>query len=162
MIYFIPILLLIVIVYNIMVKKYNKVKEGYSTLDVYLKKRYDLIPNLVNCVKEYSSYEAKVLNDVLMIRGNNYDKELVNNIIVGFENYPFLKADDVFINLQKNLNNIEEQISAARRNYNACVNDYNNFISFFPINLIALLFRYKKCDLYGISDIEKKAVDIDE
>lgn len=155
------ILLIIIIIYNIMLKKYNKVKESYSTLDVYLKKRYDLVPNLVNCVKGYSNHEANILKDVLMIRGDSYSKDMIDNVIVSFENYPSLKVDSLFINLQRSLYDIEEQISAARRNYNACVNDYNNFISFFPVNFISLIFRYKKCRLYSISEIEKEVVDLD-
>ena len=107
-----------------MVKRYNKVKEAYSSMNVYLKKRYDLIPNLVECVKQYSVHESTLLENVLKIRNNNINMELVNNTIINFENYPSLKADKVFINLQKSLYDLEEQISAARRNYNACINPF--------------------------------------
>lgn len=151
---------LLIVVYNIVQKKFNKVKEAFSTVDVYLKKRYDLIPNLVNCVKGYSDFESKVLSDVLMSR--NYSIVNLNSAIAKFESYPNLKADTIFINLQKNLNDIEEKISAARRNYNACVNDYNNYISYFPINCIALVFGFKKEKLYSISDFEKGVVKVSE
>lgn len=150
MIYIILIILVIILIifYNIMVKRYNKVKEAYSSMNVYLKKRYDLIPNLVECVKQYSVHESTLLENVLKIRNNNINMELVNNTIINFENYPSLKADKVFINLQKSLYDLEEQISAARRNYNACINHYNSFIQLFPINLVAFLFRFKKVDFY--------------
>lgn len=150
MIYIILVILIIfvIILYNIIIKHYNKIKEAYSSLDVYLKKRYDLIPNLIECVKGYSSYESELLEKVLIIRNNNLNIDLVNNTILSFENYPLLKADKVFINLQKSLYDLEEQISAARRNYNSCVNYYNSFIQLFPINLIASLFKFKKVEFY--------------
>lgn len=159
MIYFVIILVIIVfiLVYNIIRKKCNKVRESFSTLDVYLKKRYDLIPNLVSCVRGYSIYEAETLEQVTRLR--SYDCNILKDSIINFESYPKLKADGVFINLQKNLTDIEEQISAARRNYNACVNDYNTFISIVPINLFALLYGFKKYDLYSIGIIERENVN---
>lgn len=153
---------IVIIIYNIILKKLNKVNESYATLDVYLKKRYDLVPNLINCVQGYSKYEARILSDFLSSRTENYSSEMVNDIIVNFENYPSLKADKLFLNLQHSLYDIEEQISAARRNYNACVNDYNNFICYFPINFFSYLFRFKKCKLYSIDEIEKRVVDVSE
>ena len=126
--------------YNSLVRKKNQVANIYATIDALLKKRYDLIPNLVATAQEYMEYEKDVLSEVTRLRamalsGNisdekrmEIDKKItkaLRGILVAVENYPELKANENFLQLQRTLNDIEEQISAARRAYNAAVTDYN-------------------------------------
>jgi len=167
----ISILILIIFVYNTILKKRNKLESAFSSLDVMLKKRYDLIPNVVETVKGYANYEKEVLENVTKLRNkienksdntveeisNEYNKFMKN---VGFviEKYPEIKASENFIHLQVLLNEIEEQISAARRTYNAHVESYNTYISMIPINVLASIFRFKKYNFFEISSEERDVV----
>ena len=163
------IVILVIIIYNTILSKKNKLIKAYSSLDVMLKKRYDLIPNIVECVKGYKNYESQTLEKIISLRkeadkcNSTSDMEKLQNKYRGFiseisflsEQYPDLKASENFLNLQKILNEVEEQISAARRTYNAHVENYNTYISFIPINLFANLFGFKKYDFFEISEDEK-------
>ena len=164
----IVVFLIVVIIayYNIMLRKSNKVKNAYSSIDVMFKKRNDLIPNLVNTVKGYMNYEeeclAKVINARTSINEKNKDK--INNEMSGdvkrllatAEGYPNLKANEQFLKLQKALYDMEEVISAARRTYNAHVTSFNTFISMFPNLLFAKLFGFKKYSLFKVEDSERE------
>ena len=153
---FIIIILLIynLITYNIFIKKQNSVKHAKSSIEVYLNQRFDLIPNLVKCVKEYTNYEAKIFEKVTKLRAEYMNKnELtkggildteVNKTVLLLENYPELKANEEFLNLQKNLTKMENQIQAARRIYNNEVEKYNNFTNIFPNNILANILKFKK------------------
>jgi LemA protein len=135
--------------YNDIVRKRNQTENAFGSLDVMLKKRYDLIPNLVETVKQYMVYELTVLSDVTKLRSrlsqpiSNKDKvdlhidltKGLNFIMISAENYPELKANQNFLKLQASLNETEEQISASRRYYNAAITAYNNSIRTFPANL---------------------------
>lgn len=175
MYYIIAILIVIIIVtliilYNTMLSKRNKLENAYSSLDVMLKRRYDLIPNIVDTVKAYAKYEKETLEGIMNLRkeadecNNSKDLENVssqyNNFITDVdmlaEQYPDLKASDNFIHLQKVLTDTEEQISAARRTYNAHVQNYNTYISIIPINMFAKLFNFKKYDFFEINPNEKE------
>ncbi len=163
-------LILIIIMYNMMISKRNKLKKAYSSLDVMLKKRYDLIPNLVDTVKAYKTYEADTLEKIISLRSranqckNSKDLEDVSSDFNKFrseismlaEGYPDLKANQNFMHLQKALNEIEEQISAARRTYNAHVESFNTFISMIPVNIFAALFGFKKYNFFEIDENEKE------
>lgn len=158
----IAILLLLVAVpigiYNGLVRRRNAIKNAQGSIDAVLKQRFDLLPNLVETVKRYAVHEADVLTAVTELRrGKNSYGELTaeeksafdNGFGVGLrnfyavaENYPDLKASDNFLHLQRTLNELEEQLAAARRTYNATVTDYNNAIQVFPASMIAGMFGF--------------------
>ena len=148
------ILIYILITYNIFIKKQNSVKHAKSSIEVYLNQRFDLIPNLVKCVKEYTNYEAKTFEKITKLRNEYMNKnELakggmldieINKIVLLLENYPELNANEEFLNLQKNLTKMENQIQAARRIYNNEVEKYNNFTNIFPNNILANILKFEK------------------
>jgi len=164
-----------ILIYNNLVGKKNQVSNAFSSIDVLLKKRFDLIPNLTKMVKRYMKHETDVLTQVTDMRtkalsGHMTDAQTVDmdqkvssalgQIMVAVENYPDLKASETFINLQASLNEVEEQVSAARRAYNASVKDYNNALEMFPSNILANLMRYQKKVFFEIDTQEKKPVDV--
>lgn len=156
----IAILAILLIIYNKLVKKRNAVKQSRSTIDVYLTQRFDLIPNLVNCIKEYAKHEEALLESITKLRteynqSKNLDKASIlntklNTLIAHIENYPNLKSSENFINLQKNLTKVEDQLQAARRLYNIDVTSYNTAIQVFPTNLIASLFNFTEEKLFEL------------
>lgn len=156
----IAILLVLLIMYNRLVKKRNAVKQSRSSIDVYLTQRFDLIPNLVECVKGYAKHEEKLLESITKLRTEyNVSKDLnkasllntqMNKLIAIVENYPDLKASENFLNLQKNLTKMEDQLQAARRLYNIDVTAYNTAIQVFPTNLIASAFNFTKEKLFEL------------
>lgn len=164
--------LCVILIYNSILSKKNKLLKSYSTMDVMLKKRYDLIPNIVETIKGYTKYEQDILSKITNLRKTNNstieeniknDEEysnVISNIYMLAEKYPDLKASDNFIHLQKVLVEIEEQISAARRTYNAHVEKYNTFISYFPLNIIAKFFGFRKYEFFEINSIQKENVKI--
>ena len=165
----------LILIYNNLVGKKNQVANAFSSIDVLLKKRFDLIPNLTAMVKRYMKHEADVLTQVTDMRtkatsGQMSEAETValdktvssalGRIMVAVENYPDLKASENFLNLQASLNEVEEQISAARRAYNASVKDYNNALEMFPSNLVAGLIRYQQKVFFEIDAREGQPVDV--
>lgn len=154
--------------YNSLVKMRNKVKQAESGIDVYLNQRFDLIPNLVECVKGYSKHEKDVLDGIVKLRTeymNNKKVDLkqaeklnnnMNQIIAVAESYPELKASEQYLNLQKNLSKIESQLQAARRMYNNEVTKYNTKINTVPTNIIAKLFGFKEANLFTIEEYKKR------
>ena len=152
--------------YNMLIKLKMNVNRSRSIIDVYLKQRFDLIPNLVKVVKGYMNHENETLENVTKLR-NAYDKngdikisqelnDEINKIISVAENYSDLKADKQFLNIQKNLTKIESQLQAARRLYNNDVTRYNTRITIFPLNIIARIFGFKEEQLFYIKDEDKK------
>ncbi|HOJ18554.1 MAG TPA: LemA family protein [Ignavibacteriaceae bacterium] len=169
------VLLILVLMYNSLVRKRNMVDQVFASMDAMLKKRFDLIPNLVSSVKEYMKHEAGTLTKITELRTkalspniSTEDKVVVNNELnkllgglkVAFENYPDLKASNNFLQLQASLNEVEEQISAARRTYNAAVNDNNNAVDMFPTNIIAGLFGFKRRTLFEIPESERANINV--
>lgn len=164
------ILLYILIIYNSLISNKNKVKQARSAVDVYLTQRFDLIPNLVECVKGYMNYEKEILEEIAKQRSkymetkNLKDGEELNNkcnqIIAVAENYPELKANEQFLNLQKNLSKMESQLQAARRIYNADVTIYNNKVLMFPSNILAKTFGFKEEELFQADVAAKNNVEI--
>ena len=156
--------------YNAFVKLKNNVDESYSTMDVYMKKRYDLIPNLVETVKGYAKHEEKTLEGVMQARyscmsaNNIEEKAKYENMLSGTlkslfavsENYPNLKADQNFIDLQNSLKTLEEEIATSRKYYNGCVKTYNIKRESFPSNIIAKWFKFGKRDLFEITEVEER------
>lgn len=167
--------LAIVGMYNGLIRKKNEVDNAFGGIDVQLKKRYDLIPNLVETVKQYASHEKEILLKVSELRaqatsGNltsdqkvaldNQISGSMRNLMVAVENYPDLKANENFMNLQRTLNEIESQISAARRTYNAVITDYNNSIQSFPKNILAGMMSLKTKEVFVITETERQNVNV--
>ena len=167
-------LLLIVIgLYNSLVRKKNYVENAFATIDVMLKKRYDLIPNLIETVKEYMKHEKGLLTELTALRAqamsgdiSNDDRVMLENkiakgmsgLMVSVENYPDLKASENFLQLEGTWNEVEEQISASRRAFNSAVTTFNNGVETFPSNLMAGIMNYKRRTLFEIPDTERKNV----
>ncbi len=161
--------------YNTLVRKKNMVANIFATVDTMLKKRYNLIPNLVATVEQYMLHERHLLTEVTRLRakalsGDASDEEKIDidrriskairGILVAVENYPALKANENFMHLQITLNELEEQIAAARRAYNAAVTDYNNAVEMLPTNVVASLFNYRRKRLFEISPVERRVADV--
>jgi len=161
--------------YNTMIGKKNNVNNTFASIDTLLKKRYDLIPNLVSTVQQYMEHERGTLTEITELRakaisGNvnenqrvgleNKMNKLLGNIMVAVENYPQLKANENFMQLQRSMNEIEEQISAARRAYNATVTDYNNAVEMFPTNAMASVMKLATRNLFEIPEAQRENVDV--
>jgi LemA protein len=165
-----------VVLYNSLIAKKNQVINVFGSIDAMLKKRYDLLPKLISTVKTYMQHEKSLLEDITRMRseavsGNLSDDEKVDldnkvtkaigGIMVAVENYPDLKANQNFMQLQRTMNEIEEQISAARRAYNAAVTDYNNAVEMFPTNILASMMSYKTKKVFEITETERADVNVD-
>ena len=161
-------LVLVLFTYNNLIQLRNKVKEAFSTMDVYLKKRYDLIPSLVDIVKGYAKHETDTLQEVTKMRDlnaaiNNEMKigDALQSLLVIVEKYPDLKANTNFLDLQERLSKMEEEIAFSRRYYNGCVREFNDRCQMFPFNLIAGVFGFKALPMYQVeSEQERKVVDV--
>ncbi len=166
-----------VLLYNGLVAKKNQVANALAGTDALLKKRYDLLPNLIATVKTYMQYEQKILTEITGMRSRaisgqlsddekveleNRFSKIMGGVMVAVENYPDLKANQNFFSLQASFNEIEEQISAARRAYNAAVTDFNNACEMFPTNIMASKMHYSKQMLFEISDNERNCVNAKE
>ena len=160
--------------YNGLVQSRNKVKDQFSQIDVQLKRRFDLIPNLVETVKGYAKHESETLEKIIAAR-NNYanaktdaekleaSKEMsrgVMNIMALAESYPDLKANTNFIDLQNQLKEVEDKISYARQFYNDTVLMYNNKIEMFPSNLVASIFKFTKETFFEADEAERENVQV--
>lgn len=157
-------------IYNSLVKKKNTVDEAFSTMDVYMKKRWDLIPNLVASVKGYAAHEANTLQSVIAARGSNYaalsDEEKIkantelSKAMVGInalaENYPELKANQNFLDLNRQLEKVEEDIANSRKYYNATVKEFNTKIEMFPSNIIASMFKFQKRTMFLVENEQER------
>lgn len=163
---FIFAILLIVILYNYFISVRNQLRRAKSGIDVALQQRYDMIPNLVACVKGYMKYEkhliveiteirSKVLHDVLsreeIFNANASLGNLLGKLYGLIENNPKLLASESFENLQRSIVEVEERISASRRNYNAAVLRYNNTIEMIPYNLFAKLMGHKQQPFFKVN-----------
>lgn len=149
-------------------------ENAFASVDVMLKKRDDLIPNLVETVKSYMKHEKSLLTELTELRaqaisGNISDDERIalenkitkgiSGLMVAVENYPDLKASQNFLQLQAAWNEAEEQISAARRSFNAAVTSFNNKVETFPSNIMAGIMGYKRKQVFEIPDTERKNVN---
>ena len=168
--------LFVISVYNGLVKSRQKVKNAWSQIDVQLQRRFDLIPNLVECVKGYMAHESDVLEKVTSLRSSwanakgieekaNLDNQLsgaLKTIMAVSENYPDLKANTNFTDLQNNLKETENKISFSRQFYNDTVTMYNTKIQVFPDNIVASMFNFKAEPLFNAeSDEARKNVKVD-
>ena len=157
-------------VYNNFITLRNRVSEAWSDIEVQMKRRYDMIPNLVETVKGYAAHESGTLESVIQARNmamtqQNSMKERSEkeNILSGTlkslfalsENYPELKANTNFLELQRELRDTEDKLQAARRFYNGNVLSYNTKVELFPSNIVASTFRFEKKDFFELDDAEK-------
>jgi LemA protein len=154
-----------VLVYNRFVTRTNRAKEAWADIDVQLKRRYDLIPNLVNTVKGYATHETEAFANVTKARAAAMgaqtlaDKSQAENTLAGAlktvfavaEAYPELKANQNFLALQSELTDTEDKIQAARRFYNSNVRDLNTALQVFPGNIISKFFHFQSMELYELS-----------
>jgi LemA protein len=161
-------------VYNSFIRLKNQADESWSGIDVQLKRRYDLIPNLVETVKGYAAHEKQTFEKVVQARNMAMnaqslpDKAQAENMISGAlksifalaENYPELKANQNFLELQKSLSEIEDNIQLARRYYNAVVRDFNILCEGFPSVIVANMFGFKKRAFFEIAESEKQNVKV--
>ena len=170
------IILLVIILlafYNSFRRMDNKVKEAFSTMDVYLKKRYDLIPNLVSITKGYAKYESETLENIVKERSyssipdgekletNENITDGINKLLAVAEAYPDLKANDNFKKLSDNLVQVEDEIANARKYYNAVIRLYNNKVEMFPSNIFAKLFGYKTKEMFEADSKDRESVRVD-
>ena len=177
LIYFIIAILALIIIYvlasyNSFVKLNNKVKEAFSTMDIYLKKRWDLIPNIVETVKGYVQHEKDTLKEVVELRNSAYEKMSdtekiktneqlssgISKVMALAEAYPDLKSNENFKDLSKELSKVEDDIANSRKYYNGVVRIYNNKVEMFPSNIFAGLFGYKSKTMFEANTNERENV----
>lgn len=169
--------LILVLMYNSLIAKKNQVDNIFASVDTQLKKRYDLIPNLVATVSKYMEHEQSLLTEVTKLRAEANKPNIsdahkialdaqmssaLGSIMVAVENYPDLKANENVMHLQGTLNEVEEQISAARRAYNQAVTDYNNAIEMIPTSFMANAMNYQQKDVFEIQESERENINVKE
>lgn len=156
--------------YNGFIKSRNIVEEAFSTMDVYMKKRFDLIPNVVETVKGYAAHEKETLEKVIQarnaamgatttderIKSEGQLTQTLRSLFAVAEAYPDLKANTNFTNLQNQLAVIEGEIANSRKYYNACVKEFNTKIEVFPGNIIAGMFGFKKFPMFEVDNPEER------
>ncbi len=162
-------------IYNMFITRRNRVDEAWSDIEVQMKRRYDLIPNLVETVKGYAAHERGLLENVTRARteamgahtlgqhktAENALTDTLKSLFAVAENYPDLKADKNFLALQQELSDSENKIQAARRFYNSNVRDYNTLVESFPGNMIAAYFRFGKREFFDLEEeIARKPVKV--
>ncbi len=157
-------------IYNSLVRLRNQVAEGFSGMDIQMKKRYDLIPNLVETVKAYATHEEGTLEKVILARNSAMQAKEINekmqsenmlsttlkSLFALSESYPDLKANTNFIQLQDELGQTEDEIAMSRNYYNGTVKMYNNKIEVFPNNLIAGRFGFEKSNFFELDDVSAR------
>ncbi len=158
--------------YNALIRLRVRVDEAWSDIDVQLKRRHDLIPNLIETVKGYAKHESGVFQKVTEARANAINAKdpkasaeaenalsgTLKSLFAIAENYPDLKANQNFLDLQQKLAEVEEHVQASRRFYNGNVRDYNTKIAVFPMNIIASMFKFIKREFFEIADQAEKEV----
>ena len=166
----VALVLWIIAVYNSLIRSRTRTEEAWSDIDVQLKRRYDLIPNLLETVKGYASHEAKVFDDVTRARSEAMQAKTVSehanaenmlssalkSLFAVSEAYPDLKASQNFLSMQDELSDTENKIQASRRFYNGNVRDYNIKLQVFPTNLIAGVLHFVKKDFFEIEDVAQR------
>lgn len=166
----------VILIYNRLIRLRNTVQSSWSDIDVQLKKRYDLVPNLVETVKGYASHEKTVFEKVSEARSlamrasspaekapaENMLRDTLKSLFAVAEAYPELKANANFLQLQTQLKELEDNIEYARRYYNAVVRDFNILIESFPSNIVASSFRFEKGEFFGLEapEAERKPVKV--
>jgi len=165
-------IIIILAIYNKLIKLKNNVKKAKANIEIYLNKRFDLIPNIVECVKGYSDHENETLKDIVALRNtyneqkniNIKDAENMNNslnkLLAIVENYPELKANTNYMSLHNELRNIEDELENSRIRYNDVVTRYNTKVETIPSNLVASIFGFKKAELFKTEDNKKENIKV--
>ena len=169
-------LVYVILTYNTLVALRNHIRDAWSNIDTELKRRYDLIPNLVATVKGYAAHEKEIFERITQLRaqcmarqGAAHEQAVSENELVGalkkllavVENYPQLKADKNFLELQRELVNTENRIQAARRFFNGNIRDYRNKCETFPSSIIAGMFGFEKRDYFNVSSSVREVPNAD-
>lgn len=167
-------------IYVSVIQKRNKVMEAFSAIDVQLKKRYDLIPNILTIAKKFMEHEKGLMEDVTKLRTQatslsddikdvnkkiELDGEIANKmrqLIVAVENYPQLKSDSTMVTAQQTYNEVEEHIAAARRFYNSAANELKNAVEIFPSSIIASICGIKAVDFFMAAEPERQRIDAND
>ena len=173
----VAVLIILYILYVSLISKKNTVKEAFSSIDVQLKKRYDLIPNILFIANKFMEHERELLTNITKLRADaskmpadlNKAQEkieldqkissLMGQLMVSVENYPQLKSDQTMIQAMQTYSEQEEHIAAARRFYNAAVKDLNNAVEIFPSSLVALIFNIKAMPFIEANETERQRID---
>ena len=173
----IAILVIIYLIYVSLIKKKNNVREAFSSIDVQLKKRYDLIPNILFIANKFMEHERELLTNITKLRSEaakmpadltkaqekiDLDKKissLMGQLMVAVENYPQLKSDQTMIQAMQTYSEQEEHIAAARRFYNAAVKDLNNAVEIFPSSVMALILNIKTMPFIEADETERQRID---
>lgn len=163
----------LIALYNGLIRLKNRVEEAWSDIDVQLKRRYDLIPNLIETVKGYAKHEKETLEKVIKARNSamqaqgaakagaeNILSATLKSIFALSESYPDLKANQNFLQLQDELSDTENKIQAARRFYNTNVRDFNTKIQIFPNNLMADMLKFTEREFFEAGEEEKENVEV--
>lgn len=160
----------VILIYNKLVKMDIRCKNAWSQIDNQLKRRADLIPNLVDVTKGYAKHESETLQKIAQLRSGSSVSEMASNsekvsknlkdLLAVAEGYPDLKANQVFLNLQIELTGTEDKIAFARQFYNDSVQIYNTAIQVFPNNIFANIFHYKEREYFNVSESDKKNVEV--
>ena len=173
----VAVLLVFVFIFNGLVVRRNRCENAFATMDVMLKKRYDLIPNLVETVKGYAKHERELLARVTELRTksmsgrlpsdeavvlNNQITGLLRRLLVVVEDYPDLRANENFLQLQRALNEVEEQIAASRRAFNAAILDLNNAVQMFPSSIVASIMGFRQRHFLVTPGEEREVIDVGE
>lgn len=168
------VLLWLVLVYNGLITFKNRVDEAWSDIGVQLKRRYDLIPNLISTVKGYATHERELLENVTKARTaamgaqdpkesaekENMLSDTLKSLFAVSENYPDLKANQNFLELQRELTDTEDKIQASRRFYNGNVRDFNTKIQVFPTNLVAGMLKFEEYNFFEVAENEKENIEV--
>ena len=161
------------LIYVQLIKKKNQVKQAEGSVDVQLKKRYDLIPNILTIAKKFMEHERSLIEDITKLRTqaestnemsekiklDNVIKGKMDQLMVNFENYPQLKSDATMVQAMQTYAEVEEHIAAARRFYNSAVNELNNAVEIFPSSIIAGMLNIKAKPFFEIPENEKRSVN---
>lgn len=161
--------------YNSLVRCRNKVEEAFATMDVYLKQRWDLVPNLVETVKGYAKHEKTLLEEIVKMRNGSYNKMSneekleansqltrgISKIMALAEDYPELRASDNFKELSTQLTEIEKDIASSRKYYNGAVKEMNNKVDSFPTNLVAGIMGFERQKSFTASQTERENVKVE-
>ena len=165
----------VIVIFNKLVKALNENIGAFSNVDVALKKRYDLIPNLIATIEEYTTHEDKVFIEVTELREKLKERlpvskrqkledklsEVMKNVFIEVENYPEIKSGENFLALQNGLEEVEKDIEEARKHYNEATRNYNILIQTFPNNILAKLFGFKQAEYFEVDFITRENVNVE-
>ena len=165
----------LILTYNRGVGLRNYVREAFATMDVYLKKRWDLVPNLIEIVKNYAKHEKTLLEDVTKLRTKSYNElsdaqkletnvklgQQLSRIVAVAENYPDLKANQSYMLLMQQVSAVEEDIAAARKYYNGTVREFNTFLDIFPTNFIGKFFGWQRAEMFEIEKEQRDNIKVE-